>query len=266
MPSLAERMKQCESRVDLKLDTKAPIIARIDGRAFHSFTRGLERPFDDAFLGCMDATARELLKRTGAVLAYTQSDEISLVWAPLQPRQDIFFGGRIQKMASNLSSLSTFYFNSYKDENLSIKSGVPALFDARVFNVLNKQEVSDYLLWREIDATNNSILSVGHSHYSVKQLDKVNAKELRQKLLTEKGINWSKMSDRHKKGLYIRKEKELRKFSTQELAKLPPKHEAHSNPDLMIERAVYKTLHMPPFSRVTNRTDVIFNGAAPQVQ
>lgn len=87
-----------------------PIIARMDGRSFHTFTKGLKRPFDKNFSDCMIKTTELLVKETGACIGYTQSDEITLVWYNGNPTSQIWFDGKVQKMVSQLAAQATLFF------------------------------------------------------------------------------------------------------------------------------------------------------------
>jgi len=125
-----------------------PICVRVDGRAFHTFTRGMERPYDTAMSGAMITTMKYLVEKTNACIGYVQSDEISLV---LPDGKDSLFNGRIQKLTSIIASMATAMFNSaihvqYPDKPL-------AEFDCRVWNVPNRTEAANTILWREFDAT-----------------------------------------------------------------------------------------------------------------
>lgn len=108
------RMKAFESPEALrKLDRDLPVCCRIDGKSFHVWTKRLQRPFDSMFMEIMVLTTMSLVEETHALIGYTQSDEISLVWNNATPESQIWFDGRIQKMTSVLSSIATYYFNHY---------------------------------------------------------------------------------------------------------------------------------------------------------
>lgn len=169
-------------------------IIRIDGRAFHSFTRRFERPFDLTFVNLMDETAKYLCKNIqGVKFAFAQSDEISLVITDFEnPKTDMWFGGNIQKIVSVSASMTTLVFNSLLVSK-NIAEPFPhnmASFDSRVFQIPSKNAVIDYFIWRQMDASRNSLASVAQSVYLAKELNGKNSSE-QHEMLFEKGINWS---------------------------------------------------------------------------
>ena len=129
-----------------------PVCARIDGRSFSSWTRGLARPFDPGLSRAMVETTKTLVEETKARIGYTQSDEISLVFKADRFESELFFDGKIQKLVSVLASLATAHFNALVPELIPTKTGKLAVFDARVWTVPNDEEAANVLLWREKDA------------------------------------------------------------------------------------------------------------------
>lgn len=203
---IAARMKKYESVSKTKLMNRTPVIARIDGRAFHTFTKGFEKPFDSLLMKWMQKTTLELCKNIeGCVLGYTQSDEISLLLTDYKKlNSSAFFDYEVQKCCSVIASMATAYFNaeSIYDYEKSIydyfagglhfmhdRTGT-ATFDCRVFN-LPFEEVTNYFYWRQLDATKNSIQSVAHVYFSQKELNGLNCNQIQEKLFTERGVNWS---------------------------------------------------------------------------
>jgi len=222
---LGNRMKEYEDVYRLKIPRRSYTIIRIDGKSFHSYTKGLKRPFDEGLITDMDATAAYLCKNIMcAKLAYVQSDEISLL---LTDFDDIntqpWFDNNLQKMASIAASMATAEFNRlrliracsvssvdnqgipHKDISLDeINNMKIAMFDARVFQIPQKTEVINYFIWRQKDATRNSISSVAQTLYSPKELNGVSSNE-KQELIFQKGINWNEYSYREKRGGVITK-------------------------------------------------------------
>lgn len=198
MSTLEERMKQYEECSKISLMRRSPVIIRIDGRAFHTFTRFMDKPFDVTIERSMISTMQYLCKHiSGCVLGYTQSDEISFVLCDYQTidRQP-WFGNELQKLVSVSASVATLAFNRafadevYSDTSPSKKvKAFTATFDARAFT-LPRDEVTNYLIWRQQDATRNSIQSVGHANFSEKEMHGLNMDEIQEKLFQEKGINW----------------------------------------------------------------------------
>ena len=137
-------------------------------------------------------------------------------------------------------------------------------FDARVWNVPTLEEGANCFLWREWDSTKNSISMAAQHYYSHNELMGKNGSD-KQEMLFQKGVNWNDYPDFFKRGSYIQRRKTERKFTTNELEALPPKHQARLNPDLIVERTDYVRVNMPPLGRVVNRVNVIFNGEEPVV-
>lgn len=237
-----------------------PICVRVDGRAFHTFTRGMNRPYDERMSKAMIETMKYLVKKTDACIGYVQSDEISLV---LSDSKEPLFGGRVQKLTSIIAAMATAKFNdeihkSFPDKPL-------AEFDCRVWNVPSRTEAANTILWREFDATKNSISMAARSVYSDNQLLGKNSSD-KQELLWQKGINWDKYPVFFKRGTYARRVVMERKLTPDELKDLPEHHEARKNPDMVFTRSEIKEIEMPIFSAVENREAVIFDGAEPKVK
>jgi tRNA(His) 5'-end guanylyltransferase len=262
--ALGDRMKLFEGReVGRRLMPLLPILARIDGRCFSAFTRGLARPYDERLTDLMVATATYLVKETGAVMSYTQSDELTLAWHSTSLASQVFFDGRLQKMVSVLASLTTAFFNqqltNFLPEEYARK--LPH-FDCRVWSVPSREEATNCFLWREWDATKNAIQMAAQAKFSHKQLLNKNGADM-QEMLWQVGVNFNDYPAFFKRGSFVQRQKVVRAFTTDELEKLPPRHEARRSPALTVERSDYARLDMPPFARVTNRVAVVFDGAAP---
>jgi tRNA(His) 5'-end guanylyltransferase len=196
--ALGDRMKNnYENITRTSLVRRMPVIIRVDGKAFHTLTRGFKEPFDVSFHIWMEETAKRLCEEVQNVrLAYVQSDEISLLltdYYNLDTEQ--WFDGNIQKMASVSASIATAGFNN----RWTSKRG---LFDSRVFNI-PKEEVCNYFIWRQQDATRNSILATGFANFSKKQLHRLSTKEIQEKLWQERKINWNDTETRYKRGICV---------------------------------------------------------------
>lgn len=217
MDLLGDRMKQYyEDAYRLYLPRKMPVIIRVDGRAFHTFTRGFKKPFDVFFQGIMSLTTNELCNAVeGVKMAYTQSDEISLLLTnDDNVDTQAWFDNNLQKLVSLSASIATLAFNKYYYEELYhdfeddielYRDGIfKAQFDSRVF-ILPKEEVANYFIWRQQDAVRNSIQMVAQSMYSHKELLNKNCNQL-QEMIFQKGVNWNDYETRYKRGLcYIKK-------------------------------------------------------------
>lgn len=230
--NLGDRMKGAyEDRTRYKLPRRGYTIIRIDGKAFHTYTKGLERPFDKGLIKDMNLTAAHLCKNImGCKLAYVQSDEISLVLTDFDTHEtQAWFDNNIQKMVSIAAAMATAKFNQLRMLRKSTESDGEhppmdllttyeidkinfAMFDARVFQVPTKNEAINYLIWRQQDAVRNSIQLVAQSHYSHKELHKKNTSEL-QDMIHDKGDNWNDYSPRQKRGSVIRKITEIYEYT-----------------------------------------------------
>lgn len=217
---LGTRMKEFYEQVPkFKLYRRTPVAIRIDGKAFHTFTRGFQKPFDEVLIKTMQDTMQYLCENIqGCVLGYTQSDEITLVLCDYQKVDtDAWFEYNVEKMCSVAASMATLYFfkslceyrNELWESNdisfadkidlINKKLEMGAYFDARCFN-LPKEEVVNCLIWRQQDATRNSIQALAQSLYSQKQLSGLKCSQLQDKMFTEKGVNWNDLSTYQKRG------------------------------------------------------------------
>lgn len=218
---LGDRMKDFyEDRFRYKLPRRTYTIIRIDGKAFHTYTKGLERPFDNGLIEDMNETTKYLCKNIqGVKFGYVQSDEISLLLTDFDDLQtDMWFDGNLQKMCSVAASMATSKFNQLrlirKCNDFGNDMGVinedilqtfkMAEFDARVFQISHSVEVVNYFIWRQQDATRNSISSVAQSLYSHKELNGKSSDE-KQEMIFQKGINWNDYPVRMKRGGFIDK-------------------------------------------------------------
>lgn len=213
---LGDRMKDYyESRSKTRLTRRMPVIIRLDGKAFHTLTRGFEKPFDMIMVKAMQETMKYLCENIqGCVLGYTQSDEITLVLIDYQNlNSDAWFDYEVQKLCSVSASMATFAFNrnfarlaalepekKTKQPNAYTEAASKgAFFDARCFNI-PKEEVTNCLLWRQQDATRNSIHMTGRAYFSHKQIEGLNSNDIQNLLFQEKGINWNDLPTTLKRG------------------------------------------------------------------
>lgn len=225
--TLGDRMKNnYENITRYYLTRRMPVIIRIDGRSFHTFTKGFKKPFDDVLVKTMQDTMKYLCENVqGCVLGYTQSDEISLVLTDYaELTTDAWFGNNLQKMCSVSASMATLTFNKafndnivkYIDNNLDADCGVTkdlteytkilinarnkgAMFDSRVFTI-PKEEVCNYFIWRQQDSTRNSIQSVGQANFSQRELNGKSCNDIQDMLMMQKSINWNNYATTLKRG------------------------------------------------------------------
>lgn len=218
---LDERMKKYEYVTRHYLMTRTPVIVRIDGKAFHTFTKGMKKPFDHIFMESMQDTMKYLCENVqGCVLGYCQSDEISLLLIDYDTLEtSAWFDNNISKIISITSSLASVYFNqqfyinlvdyrvkNYKSKNRDVEyenrllaniSSLP-IFDSRAFN-LSKEEVNNYFVWRQQDAIKNAIQMIGRAYFTHKELENKNGKDIVD-MLDNIGINYHSYSTSEKRG------------------------------------------------------------------
>lgn len=204
--SLGDRMKRYENVPKNYLMRRTPAIIRIDGKAFHTFTRGFTKPFDYALIESMQDTMKYLCENIqGCVLGYTQSDEITLVLTDYATiTADAWFGYNVEKMCSVASSMATMEFNRRFSERattqahtIAVERG--AMFDARAFS-LPKDEVCNCLIWRQQDAIRNSVQSLGRVSFNNKELDGKSCKNIIEMLYEKHNISWDDLPTECKMG------------------------------------------------------------------
>ena len=211
--ALSVRQKEFyEKRTRTLLPRRTYTIIRIDGKAFHTYVKGLNKPFDEDLIEAMDSTAIYLCKNIqGAKLAYVQSDEITIVMTDFDTLQtDAWFDGEVQKIVSVSASMATREFNRVRiiqqlANGIDIKyilNGKLAEFDSRVFTIPFKEEVLNNIIWRQRDCVRNSISSVAQSLFSHTQLTGKNQSDM-QEMCFEKGVNWNDFPEKQKRGRVI---------------------------------------------------------------
>lgn len=218
---LGIRMKTYYEQIPkTKLMRRTPVAIRVDGKSFHTFTKGFQKPFDEVLIKSMQNTMKYLCENIqGCVLGYHQSDEITLILVDYKNlNSDAWFDYEVQKMCSIAASMATMAFNKFFEQewqktwpldkviqnpdlvgryyNASEKG---AMFDARVFNI-PKEEVTNLIYWRQLDATRNSIQMVGQANFSHTQLHGKSCNMIQDMLLTEKDINWNDFPTHQKRG------------------------------------------------------------------
>lgn len=204
---LGDRMKgDYENRTRYMLPRRTHTIIRLDGKSFHTYTRGLDRPFDMTFIEDMALTATAVAKEVqGCKLAYVQSDEISLVLTDTEsPTTQAWFDGNLQKMVSVSASIATAYFNEYRRISES-QTGVPitlAMFDSRAFTVPAEVEVVNYLIWRQKDALRNSVQMAAQALLGHTACHGKNSSQL-QEAMFQSGTNWNDYPVECKRGTLV---------------------------------------------------------------
>ena len=230
--SLGDRMKDYENCYRFYLPKRQSIIVRCDMRAGHSFTKSFNRPYDTLFAHCMQETAKQLCENiSGCVFGYTQSDEISLVLVDYKNiNTEPWFGNNLQKIVSISASMATYFFkknfeeairdeyfdwyttgtvNDEKEKLLTqhtqAYNNKLCVFDARAF-ILPREEVANYLYWRQLDCVRNSIQLAGQAYFPHKQLQNKNCDQIQEMLWQEHQVNWSKYPTWFKNGVAIYKQ------------------------------------------------------------
>lgn len=197
-----------------------PIYARIDGRCFSRFTHGLNRPFDVRISRAMVETTKHLVEESHARIGYTQSDEISLIWQQEDYDSEVFFSGKIHKLVSVLASLASVTFNHLclAEESLRERTlQMLPVFDCRVFQLPNRIEAANAILWREKDATKNAVSMAARSFYSHQELAGKSSADM-QEMIFQKGQNFNDYPTFFKRGTFVRRLTEQRPFTAEELA------------------------------------------------
>ena len=233
--ALTQRMKKYYEEVPkIKLVRKIPVCIRLDGKAFHTFLKGFQKPFDDIFIKTMQDTMKYLCQNIqGCVLGYTQSDEISLILIDYQKlTTSAWFDYEVQKICSVSASMATMAFNRAFEKNVEAESHVftdewldngeynpnykskeledlwlthkkalekGAMFDSRCFNI-PKEEVANLIFWRQFDASKNSVQMVGQANFSHKELQNKSSNDIQDMLMIQKGINWNDLPTYQKRG------------------------------------------------------------------
>lgn len=224
--SIGDRMKAYESASTSRRAFKGqPVVARLDGKSFHSFTRGLKRPYDIRLSDLMKATMMALVERFGATVGYAQSDEITLVWLTSATDQvELPFSGRFQKLESVLASFAAAYFNTHLPAVIPEKAGLLPCFDCRAFVVPTVQEAYHAVLWRQQDCTKNAISMAAHSMFSHKELQCCSGPVMQEMMWSIKGVNFNDYPSFFKRGVFARRVKEERILSPDQLEKIPEAH------------------------------------------
>lgn len=259
---LGDRCKQYEAaEAGRRAMRGLPFLARLDGRAFHTFTRDLKRPYDHGMSVSMIETTRYLVAEMGALVGYTQSDEITLAWfEPPLSSSDYAFDGRFQKIATVLAGMASTKFYQFVLKHLPQKAGETPHFDCRVWQVPTLADAADVFVWREDDATKNSITMAAGAYYSDKELVGKNS-DVKQEMLWQKGVNWNDFPIYFKRGSYLQRRTYERGLTDEERARIP---EAHRPPvGAIFQRAQVVELELPPVRKIANLSAVLFERADP---
>lgn len=249
-----DRMKSYERQYESHLNPHLPVYVRIDGRSFSKFTKNMERPFDINMHCAMVYVAENILTRTNACCAYTQSDEISLVYLAEDENSDIIFGGRLMKLVSVLASMAASLFVEYIQERENWQNYINRTphFDCRVCQLPNKTEAANMFLWRYKDATRNAVSMLAQNNFSHKQLQNKSTQEMIS-MLSDFNIKLTDYHDAFYHGTFIKKENEYRYLTDIELEKIP----LNLQPQGLVERHKINYYYFN-FMECKNRESFIF--------
>lgn len=246
---MGDRMKVYERAQSYQLMPLLPAFARLDGRAFHTFCKGLRKPYDARLSLIMQNVTVSLMESTGACVGYTQSDEITLAWVPPTFDSQIPFNGKIQKMASNMASEATLEFFRELPAHLPEKAELSPTFDCRVWNVPNLVEAANVFLWREFDATRNSVSSAARAKFSAKALHGQNRKSMLD-MLNNAGVNWNDYPSAFKRGTYFKR--------IPTIVQIPEERQVEGGPT-EVERKKITRMDFLPLSQMEDRTFTLFD-------
>lgn len=275
---LGTRIKEFEAiTTKIKLMPQLPLYARIDGRSFHTFCRGLKKPFCYELVETMQEVTKFLVAETHAQLGYVQSDEISLCW--LDPSKAPF-DGKLFKLQSVLASLATSKFVNYiykkyseifsseitDDENIKswtllgekCQKIIPS-FDCRVFQLPNEMELANTFVWREIDAVRNSVSMLAQANFSHKELQGKDRKAMIT-MLEEKGIRWNELRDDLKRGAYFKRVLIEKELDDETWNKIPTNKKPESR---TVIRSEIQQYNIPEMKNVENKVGVYFYNEQP---
>lgn len=282
---LGTRIKQYEAQTTKTyLMPGLPVYARIDGRAFHTFCRGLKKPFCYELVETMQEVTKFLVEETHAQLGYVQSDEISLCWLDIDKAP---FDGKLFKLQSVLASLATAKFITYIDAtsfdlNLQSNSDYPDYypspervgqfnllddkvhsiipsFDCRVFQLPNEMELANTFVWREIDAVRNSVSMLAQANFSHKELQGKDRKAMLT-MLEEKEIRWNELRDDLKRGAYFKRVLVEKELDDETWNKIPENKKPESK---IVTRSEVQRYEIPEMKNVVNKVDVYFHNGEP---
>lgn len=256
--ALGDRCKAAEDAETMRKALPSEIImVRLDGHGFSKFTKGLARPYDERMSALMIDAVGYVVTETGAVLGYTQSDEITLVFVVNNTdtvSEKHYFAGRFQKIATTCASSVTAFFNKHLAARLPEKAHCYPAFDGRAWAVPTIKEAYENLLWRERDAIKNSITMAATEMFSHTLLHGVRSAEKKQMML-EKGINWTTDYPAFfTRGTFVKRVSMLRELSATQLACIP----AERRPTGPVMRSTVMALNMPNVSALADYAMVLF--------
>lgn len=253
--NLGDRMKAYESEeTDRVFDASRPLVVRLDGRAFSTFTRGMNKPFDDRLIAVMDEVTAALVDANHAVIGYTQSDEITLIFDRSREEAQPIFGGRLFKVISLLAGMASARFALLAATVWPerVARSVP-MFDCRAFGVPSRVEAVNALVWRELDASRNAVQAVAQAHFSPKQMHGRSCDVL-ETMLAERGVAMSDYPIGHRLGRYFARRTMEVELAGADLERIPERH----RPTGPVLRSRVLTLDLAPIVLRPDRVDLVF--------
>lgn len=247
---LGDRHKYFEGVTGSKLMSGLPFMVRLDGRAFHTLTQGMDRPYHQPMLDCMRETMIHMVSETSASVGYVQSDEISLMFTA---DRDALFSGVVQKIVSTMASECSVKFYKEMLKHMPEYAEKPATFDARVIGYPSLDMAIENLVWREADATRNSLTAAAHAHYSTQELHGAGFTK-KHDLLHAVGVNWNDYPVHFKRGVYAQTKKRSVELSELQLSMIPEKH----RPTGPVMRSVTEILDVPPLQDILSAKSHLF--------
>lgn len=250
--ALGDKHKKLEGMNARQLVPGVPVIARLDGRAFHTLTRYIEKPYDEVFIGAMESVTKELLNEFNPAFAYVQSDEITLAWESIE-----IFDGRVDKLLSVMASYASAVFNKVYGSHMPSHVKF-AVFDCRIWQVADLETVVENVMWREMDAAKNSVNMAAHHMFKQSEIDNLSTKK-RIQMLYDRGFDWAALPDRLKRGSFFSKVKKFIELTEEEREKIP----AQYRPNGPVNRTVIERKEIPQLLELENPVGVLFSNALP---
>jgi tRNA(His) guanylyltransferase len=258
-----DRMKSYEAPTTSRVAFKGqPLVVRLDGKSFHTFTKGLARPYDQRLSDLMVDTTKALVDRFHASVGYCQSDEITLAWYhETNSDSEYPFKGRLQKIESLTAAFCSVFFATKLAERIPEKAHLLPTFDARAFSTPTLVEAYNAFLWRQQDCTKNAISMAAQSMFTHKSLSGLKGPQMQERMWSEKGINFNDYPPGFKRGTFVKKVRTLRPLTDEEMAKIPTRNlEIH--PKEVIRSSV-ESMDIWLGKHTNSGVNILFNGELP---
>lgn len=251
--ALGDKHKKYECLPETRLMPGAPVVARLDGKAFHTLTKNAVKPFDERIIEAMEAAAKYMFQEFCPHVVYVQSDEITLAWKNLE-----MFDNRVQKLCSTIASKAAVVFDrTLAKTDYELGDIVPG-FDCRVFQYPSLELSAENILWREMDASKNSVSMAAHHYFGNKILEGVGTGQ-RIKMLEESGFHWNQLPPKYKRGSIFKKVGVMKMLTPEELSRIP---EAHRPIDPVLRKEIQR-MEWSRLLKVKNRAEALFYDVEP---